>query len=245
MNCFVTEPIEQAVARVPGVKSLSSVSREGSSQVTLRFLWGTRTDMDFATLNVRERLDNVRYDLPERATRPTILRSDPTSEPVMTLATTSEIADLWELKELSENVFKRRLEQIDGVAQAAVAGGLDREIHVLVDSRTLEALDVTIDEVSAALEAANYSAPGGTIRRGRYRYALRALGEFQSVFEIGETSTDPSGTFPALGPTDAAGGVSSADPGRCPGAVLTGLKRRAPGSANRGVRLNLGSIRTS
>ncbi len=184
---FVTEPIEQAVARVPGVKSLSSVSREGSSQVTLRFLWGTRTDMDYATLNVRERLDNVRYDLPERATRPTILRSDPTSEPVMTLATTSEVADLWELKELSENVFKRRLEQIDGVAQAAVVGGLDREIHVLVDPRTLEALDVTMDEVSAALEAANYSAPGGTIRRGRYRYALRALGEFQNVFEIGET----------------------------------------------------------
>ena len=182
---FITEPIERQVARVPGVKAVSSVSREGASQVHLQFLWGT--DMDFATLNVRERLDNVRYDLPERATRPTILRSDPTSEPVMTLATTSESASLWELKELSENVFKRRLEQIDGVAQAAVAGGLEREIHVKVDPDRLEALDVTIDAVSQALEAANYSAPGGTIRRGRYRYALRALGEFQAVAEIGET----------------------------------------------------------
>ncbi len=56
-----------------------------------------------------------------------------------------------------------------------------------VDPNRLEALGVTIDEVSSALDAANYSAPGGTIRRGRYRYALRALGEFQTVAEIGET----------------------------------------------------------
>ncbi|UCC49399.1 MAG: efflux RND transporter permease subunit, partial [Gemmatimonadota bacterium] len=182
---FISERIEGAVSRVPGVKSVNSISREGASQVQLQFLWGT--DMDYATLNVRERLDNVRYDLPERATRPTILRSDPTSEPVMTLAATSESTDLWQLKELSENVFKRRLEQIDGVAQAAVAGGLEREIHVAVDPGRLEALGVTIDQVSLALDAANYSAPGGTIRRGRYRYALRALGEFQTVEEIGET----------------------------------------------------------
>jgi HAE1 family hydrophobic/amphiphilic exporter-1 len=182
---FITEPVERSVVRVPGVKSISSVSREGASQVQLQFLWGT--DMDYATLNVRERLDNVRYDLPERAERPTILRSDPTSEPVMTLAVTSEGTGLWELKELSENVFKRRLEQIDGVAQAAVAGGLEREIHVKVDPDRLEALGVTIDQVSVALDAANYSAPGGTIRRGRYRYSLRALGEFRTVEEIGET----------------------------------------------------------
>jgi HAE1 family hydrophobic/amphiphilic exporter-1 len=150
--------------------------------------------MDFATLNVRERLDNVRYDLPERSERPTILRSDPTSEPVLTLAVTSETTNLWELKQLSENVFKRRLEQIDGVAQAAVAGGLEREIHVQVEPDRLEALDVTIDQVSAALDAANYSAPGGTIRRGRYRYSLRALGEFRTVGEIGETVVGRGGT---------------------------------------------------
>jgi HAE1 family hydrophobic/amphiphilic exporter-1 len=182
---FITEPIESSVARVPGVKSVSSVSREGASQVSLQFLWGT--DMEYATLNVRERLDNVRYSLPDRAERPTILRSDPTSEPVMTLAATSETSDLWELKEVAENVFKRRLEQVDGVAQAAVAGGLEREIHVEVDPGRLEALGVTIDQVSMALDAANYSAPGGNIRRGRYRYSLRALGEFQTVAEIGET----------------------------------------------------------
>ncbi|HZD81201.1 MAG TPA: efflux RND transporter permease subunit, partial [Actinomycetota bacterium] len=185
---FVTEPIENAVARVPSVKAVSSTSREGGSVVRLQFVWGT--DMDYATLNVREKLDNVGYDLPERAGRPTILRSDPTSDPILTLAAVSDSAGLWELKELAENVFKRRLEQIDGIAQAVVAGGLEREIHVAVDPARLEALGVTLDDVSSALAAANVSAPGGTIRRGRYRYALRALGEFQTVDEIGDTPVD-------------------------------------------------------
>jgi len=57
---FITEPIEQAVGRVPGVEHVESVSREGMSLVTLRFSWGT--DMDFAALNVREQLDNIRKD---------------------------------------------------------------------------------------------------------------------------------------------------------------------------------------
>ena len=126
---FVTEPIEQAVGRVPGVERVESVSREGVSLVTLRFSWGT--DMDFAALNVREQLDNIRDGLPELAGRPTVLRTDPNAEPIMAVSTAGR--DLAAVKDLAENVFKRRL---------------------------------------------------GTVRRGRYRYALRTLGEFQNVDEI-------------------------------------------------------------
>ena len=80
----ITEPIEGAAAAVPGVERVTSTSRYGVSLVTLRFAWGT--DMDFAMLNVRERMDNVREALPETVSRPTILRVDPKSEPVMTLS---------------------------------------------------------------------------------------------------------------------------------------------------------------
>jgi HAE1 family hydrophobic/amphiphilic exporter-1 len=179
---FVSEPIEQQVSAVPGVERVESVSREGISLVSLRFAWGT--DMDFAVLNVRERLDNLRDELPELAERPAVLRTDPTSEPIMALSVAGR-RDLWALKDLAEEVFKRRLEQIDGVAQAAVAGGLEREIHVEVDPKVLDSYGITIERVAEALDAANQSAPGGTIRRGRYRYALRTLGEFQAVDEIG------------------------------------------------------------
>ncbi len=178
---LITERIEAEAAAVPGVERVTSVSREGVSLVTLRFGWGT--DMDFAMLNVRERLDNAREALPETATRPAILRVDPESEPIMVLSVVGG-ADLWETKELAETVFRRRLEQLDGVAQAAVTGGLDREIQVEVNPRLLEAYGLTIEEISRALDQANVSAPGGTILQGRYRYPLRTLGEFRTVEEI-------------------------------------------------------------
>jgi len=180
---LVTERVEAQGAAVPGVERVTSVSREGVSLVTLRFAWGT--DMDFAMLNVRERLDNIRESLPETASRPRILRVDPESEPIMAISVAGG-ADLWATKEAAESVFRRRLEQLDGVAEAAVTGGLDREIQVEVDPRLMDSYGLTFDEVTRALAVANISAPGGTILRGRYRYPLRTLGEFQSVAEIGE-----------------------------------------------------------
>jgi len=180
---FITEPVEQAVNRVPGKEQVESVSREGVSLVTLRFAWGT--DMDFAALNVREMVDGLRGRLPEGAARPVVLRTDPRSEPIMALSIAGD-ADLWTLKDLSETVFRRRLEQIDGVAQAAVTGGLEREIQVDVDAARLESYGITIEQISDALAAANASSASGTIRRGRFRYALRTLGELQSVDQIGE-----------------------------------------------------------
>lgn len=151
--------------------------------IVLRFGWGT--DMDFAALNVRERVDALRGTLPEAADRPVVLRTDPRSEPIMSISISGN-ADVWTLKDLSESVFRRRLEQIDGVAQAAVTGGLEREIHVDVDARKIESYGITIDQIASALDAANASSPSGTIRRGRFRYALRTLGELQDVEQIGD-----------------------------------------------------------
>ncbi len=180
---FVTEPIERQIARVSGVRDVESVSREGVSLVTVRFAWGT--DMDFAVLNVRERLQTLSHVLPEQSDDPVLLRTDPRSEPVMAISLAGP-RDLRALKELAESVFRRRLEQIDGVAQVAVTGGLEREIQVDVDPRRAEAYGVTLDGISEALAAANYSLPGGTVRRGRFSYHLRTLGEFESVAEIGD-----------------------------------------------------------
>jgi HAE1 family hydrophobic/amphiphilic exporter-1 len=177
---FITRPIESAVGKVAGLERTESSSREGTSLVTLRFAWGT--NMDFAALNVREQLDGLNGSLPIQATRPNVLRTDPRSEPILAISVAG--ASLWDLKELSESVFRRRLEQIDGVAQAAVTGGLEREIHVDVDPRQLDALGVTIDQVGSALASANVSSPSGTVMRGRFRYALRTLGEFQQVDQL-------------------------------------------------------------
>jgi hydrophobic/amphiphilic exporter-1 (mainly G- bacteria), HAE1 family len=179
---FVTEDVESALSRVPGVRSVDSRSREGQSLVRLQFYWGT--DMEFAMLHVRERLDNLVGTLPESADRPVILSADPTNDPILSLALTG--ADLAELRDLSEAVFKRRLEQLDGVALAAVTGGPLREVQVEVDPGRLQVHGVKVGDVTTALDRANYSAPGGTIRRGRFRYSLRTLGEFQSVADLAD-----------------------------------------------------------
>ncbi len=177
---FVTEPVEAALSRVPGVRSVDSRSREGQSLVRLQFYWGT--DMEFAMLHVRERLDNLVGVLPESSDRPVILSSDPTNDPVLALAVTG--ADLAELRDLADAVFKRRLEQLDGVALAAITGGPVREIQVVVRPELLQVHGVRVADVTEALDRANYSAPGGTIRRGRFRYSLRTLGEFQRVADL-------------------------------------------------------------
>ena len=220
---LVTERIEAEAAAVPGVERVSSVSREGVSLVTLRFAWGT--DMDFAMLNVRERLDNVREALPESATRPAILRVDPESEPIMAVSIAGG-EDLWRTKELAETVFRRRLEQLDGVAQAAVTGGFDREIQVEVDPKLLDAYGLTLEQISTALAQANVSAPGGTILQGRFRYPLRTLGEFRTVEEIADVVVARQG--------DGGAGRGGAEPGqgvrlvrlRDVGRVLDGFAER-------------------
>ena len=154
---LVTEPIERSASRVAGVERVESVSREGVSLVTLRFAWGT--DMDFAALSLREQLDNLRDALPELADRPTVLRTDPTAQPIASIGVTGR--ELWALRDISEAVFKRRLEQIDGVAQAVVTGGLEREIQVDVSARALEAYGLDVSDVADALAAANVSVPAG------------------------------------------------------------------------------------
>ncbi len=179
---FITERVEAQVARVPGVERLESITREAVSLVILHFAWGT--DMDFAALNVRERVDELRGSLPELAEQPLVLRTDPRSEPVLSISVAGE-GDLLSLKELAESVFRRRLEQIDGVAQASTTGGLEREIQVEVDPVKLESYNLTIDNLAQALANSNAASTSGTIRKGRFRYSLRTLGELQTVKEIG------------------------------------------------------------
>jgi len=177
---LVTRPIEEAISTVANIRRTHSISRTGLSLITVEFIWGTQ--MDFATLNIREKLDQLRWDLPQEAGRPNILRIDPRSQPIMALSLSG--SNLIHLKELARNVFKRRLEQIKGVAMSTVTGGLEREIHVEIDQRIVQTLNISTQDIATALSRANYSITGGTIKKGLYRYFLRTLGEFQSVSEI-------------------------------------------------------------
>jgi HAE1 family hydrophobic/amphiphilic exporter-1 len=183
IETLVTAPLEAAVGRIPGLRRVESVSKEGVSFLTLEFAWGS--DMDFTMLHTREALDSARERLPEGASSPTIIPMDPQSKPILVLALSGE-GGLLDLKEFGEELVKPRLEQIDGIASAEITGGIEREIQVEIDPNRLALFGLTIDEVAARIDAFNRNLQGGTIRKGTFKYAIRVVGEFETVKEIGE-----------------------------------------------------------
>ncbi len=180
---FLTRPLEAAVSRIPGLRRVESVSKEEFSYMTLEFSWGT--DMDFAMLHTRERLDGAQ--IPEEAGQPLIIPLDPQSKPIVILAVSGP-RSLLELKEFSEELLKPRLEQVEGIGSAEIAGGVEREIQVEVDPRLVSLYGLSIDQIASRIEQFNQNLQGGTIKKGRFKYALRVIGEFEALKEIGEIS---------------------------------------------------------
>ena len=150
---LVTKPIEEAVGVIRNVRLVRSVSRSGQSDVTLEFLWGT--DMDVAGVEVREKLDLL--FLPLEASRPLLLRFDPSSEPIMRLgllyresetSADSDEARLKALRRLAEDRLKTDLEAEEGTAAVKVSGGLEDEIQIQVDQQKLSQLGIGIEQVA-------------------------------------------------------------------------------------------------
>jgi HAE1 family hydrophobic/amphiphilic exporter-1 len=185
VETLITAPLESAVSRIPGLRRVESISKEGISLLTLEFDWGT--NMDFTMLHTREELDNAKDRFPEDADSPTIIPLDPQSRPIMTLALTGD-RSLLELKEFAEELVKPRLEQIEGIGSAETTGGVEREIQVEANPQKLALYGLKVEDVAARVSSFNRNLQGGTIRKGTFKYALRVVGEFESLDEIGEIS---------------------------------------------------------
>lgn len=184
MERLVTEYIEEAVSLVSGVTEISSESGEGSSNVRVRFTWGT--DLDAATNEVRDRLDRVSNDLPEDMPRPRIQKFDISNSPIVHLGVSARL-DPVELTGLIENQILYRFERLPGVAAVEIWGEYAREIRVEVDAGKARALGLPLSAVVEALRNANISLPAGQIDQGRYEVTVRTPGEFTSVREIADT----------------------------------------------------------
>ena len=196
----VAEPIEESIASTPGIVELRSVSRNGEATTTARFAWGT--DMRTTVLNVREHLDQARGRLPQSAERPTLLTSDPGERPIAVLAVRSDPkkggGDLRSLARTADEVHARRLEQIAGVASVAVVGKPQDQIRVDIDPNRLRALNLTSADIASAIQSENATGVVGTVRRGQFRFSVRALTEFRSSSEILSTPIGNPGSGLAL-----------------------------------------------
>jgi HAE1 family hydrophobic/amphiphilic exporter-1 len=188
IESLLTRPIENAVGVVNNVVRVTSSSRADMSEVTLEFAWDT--NMDFAALDVRDRLDRVR--LPLDAELPVLLKYDPSLDPIMRIALFGS-DELARLRFLGEEDIKRALERIEGVAAVVVSGGLEEEIQVELDERKLASLGLSVGQIANRLAAENVNITGGTLRDGHTEYLVRTLNEFMRPEDMRSIVIERSG----------------------------------------------------
>jgi HAE1 family hydrophobic/amphiphilic exporter-1 len=188
---LLTKPIEEAVGIIKNVRQVRSVSRPGQSDVILEFIWGT--DMDIAGVEVREKLDMLQ--LPLEASRPLLLRFDPSNEPIQRIAFMDKEAAgvaadpqrLRALRTFAEDRIKTDLESVEGVAAVKASGGLEDEVQILIDQEKTAQLGLPIRAIAARLRAENVNLSGGRLEQGAQRFLVRTLNEFVTVEEMADS----------------------------------------------------------
>lgn len=194
IETLLTKPIEETLGVIKGVRRVSSVSRAGQSDVTLEFNWGTT--MDYAVLDVREKLDALQ--LPKEAVRPIVLRFDPSQDPILRYGLAlkkkegqplraADEATLKRLRRVAEDLIQKPLEGVDGVAAVKISGGLEDEVQVQVDLQKLSQLGITLESIAARLQAENANISGGRVDQGAASYLVRTLNQFKSLEEMADT----------------------------------------------------------
>lgn len=198
---LVSKPIEEALGIVKNVKKIQSISMTGQSDVILEFGWGT--SMDHAILEVREKLESI--ILPDDATRPVILRFDPSLDPIMRYAfytkeaetdearfriasdiESENISNLKNIRVFAEEQIKKSLESAEGVASVKISGGFEDEIQILVDQKKLSSYNFSIQTISQVLSAENINLSGGRLRNGNQQYMVRTVNQFSTVDQIAD-----------------------------------------------------------
>ena len=172
MDSEVTSLLEDAVARVSGVRQISSSSEENNSRIRVEFNPGI--DLDTAASDVREAVSRVNRDLPERVEQVTVVKADQDAQPIMTLAVQSTRYDQAELTRIVENDIVPQLLAAEGVASIEQFGTRARQMRVSVDPARLNRFGLTLTDVADALESAPYDVPVGSFRSDAQELVVRA-----------------------------------------------------------------------
>jgi hydrophobic/amphiphilic exporter-1 (mainly G- bacteria), HAE1 family len=179
----ITDKIEEAVNTISGIDELRSVSSEGVSQVIISFLLSKDTNV--AAQEVRDKVNSVLPQLPRTIQQPRVDRLDPDAAPVLSIAVSAN-RPIRDITEYADKVLRRQLESVGGVGQAVVLGGRQRQINVWLDADRLRAQNLTVTDVSRALQTQNVEIPGGRVDQGARSLTLRTRGRVQSVAEFND-----------------------------------------------------------
>jgi HAE1 family hydrophobic/amphiphilic exporter-1 len=189
----IIEEQEKVLKGIPGLVEMESDSQNGRGEVTLRFTLDT--DLDEALLRVSNKMNEV-PSYPDGVDRPIISATGATTSPVIwiilkTLPGNDRPVETY--LTFFENEVRQHLERVEGVADLFVPGGIEEEMHVIVQPELLAAYSLSINDVIGALQSANVNVSAGSLGVGRRDFRIRTIGEFSSVEDIGSVVLKSTG----------------------------------------------------
>jgi multidrug efflux pump len=192
VESLITQPIEEEIQGVTGIKEIRSTSTEGVSSIIIEF--NPDVAMDDAYQKVRDRVGIARPELPSDVEEPIVSEIDISEFPIMTINLAADYS-LTRLKEVGEDL-QDRLETIPSVLEVDLVGGLEQEVQINVDLNALQGYNLDFEDVIATIRQENANIPGGSVDVDRLNYLVRVDGQFKSVSEVEDLVIDAPGGNP-------------------------------------------------
>ena len=180
----ITEPLEESINGIAGIRTLTSTSRDGRSGIRVEFDLGV--DLEAAANDVRDRVSRVIRRLPADADPPVVSKADADSRPILLLNVSSDSRSLLELTDFADRIFKERLQTIPGVSQVAIWGAKHYSMRLWMDPLKLAAYGLTPLDVQVALTRENIELPSGRIEGNSTELTVRTLSRLETPEEFGD-----------------------------------------------------------
>ncbi|MFB3907971.1 MAG: efflux RND transporter permease subunit [Candidatus Eisenbacteria bacterium] len=179
----ITNVLEEQLATIEGVKTLTSSSREQGSVITIEFELGR--DVDEASNDVRDRVSRVRSSLPREADDPVVAKIDADAQPIFWIALSSERHDGLELSDVADRILKERVQRLPGVGSVIIGGERRYAMRVWLDPMRMAAHGLTTQDVERAIAAENAEIPGGRVEGSEREFSVRTRGDLRTPEEFG------------------------------------------------------------
>jgi len=180
----ITEPLEESINGIAGIKSISSTSSDGKSTITVEFELGV--DMEDAANDVRDRVSRAIKNLPPDADPPIVVKADADSDAIIVLAIQSDTRNLMELTDIATNLFKERVQTIDGVSEVRIYGEKRYAMKILLNPLKLAAYMLSPKDIKNALTEQNVELPSGKIEGYEVDLSIRTLGRLSTEEDFNE-----------------------------------------------------------
>ncbi|MDD4432541.1 MAG: efflux RND transporter permease subunit [Parabacteroides sp.] len=180
----ITEPLEQNINGIPGIRSLSSVSSQGSSRITVEF--ELSVDMETAANDVRDKVSRAQRFLPRDCDPPTVSKADADASPIMQIAVQSKTRSLMELSEIADLTVKERLQTIPNVSAVNIWGEKRYSMRLWLDPIKMAGYGVTPIDIKNAVDRENVELPSGSIEGNTMELSIRTLGLMHTAKEFND-----------------------------------------------------------